>query len=68
MIPTVMLTVLLSWLAHALDDAGLAVIDGVPGNLEKNISEFRELNIYYLFLLYAAELRGRLTGANGNIV
>jgi hypothetical protein len=60
MIPTVVLTVLLSWLAHALDDAGLAVIDGVPGNLEKNVSEFRELNIYYLFLLYAVELRGRL--------
>lgn len=60
MIATVVLMVLLSDLAHALDDAGRAVIGGVPGNLERNISEFRELILYYLFGLYGLELNLRL--------
>lgn len=61
MVTTVVLMVLLSNLAHALDDAGYAVIGGVPGNLEQNISEFRELVLYYLFGLYCLELNGRLS-------
>ena len=60
MIATVVLMVLLSDLAHALEDAGRATIAGVPGNLERNISEFRELVLYYLFGLYCLELNGRL--------
>jgi len=60
MIATVVLIVLLSQLAHWLDDAGHGVIDGVAGNLYLNISEFRELNMYYLFLLYTALLNERL--------
>lgn len=66
MIPTVLLMVVLSVLAHALDDAGLGTIGGVPGNLDHNISEFRELNFYYLFALYAAELNGRLRHGVGD--
>jgi len=57
---TVLLIALLSRIAHMLDGAGLAEINGVPGNLEHNISEFRELNMYYLFLIYFAELNQRL--------
>jgi hypothetical protein len=57
---TVLLIAVLSRIAHLLDNAGLSQIDGAPGNLEYNISEFRELNMYYLFLLYFAELHQRL--------
>jgi len=60
MITTVVLIVLLSLLAHYLDDAGHSFIGGKPGNLHKNISEFRELNMYYLFLLYTAILHERI--------
>lgn len=60
MISTVILVVVLSLLAHTLDDAGRSVIGKTPGNLHKNISEFRELNMYYLFLLYTALLHERL--------
>jgi len=60
MIATVVLIVLLGLLAHYLDDAGHSMIGGKPGNLYKNISEFRELNMYYLFLLYVAVLHERL--------
>lgn len=60
---TVLLIVVLSRMAHMLDGAGLAEINGVPGNLEHNISEFRELNMYYLFLVYFAELNQRLRRA-----
>lgn len=56
----VLLIVLFSQIAHALDSAGFSHINGTPGNLEHNISEFRELNMYYLFLLYFAELKERL--------
>jgi len=56
----VAVTIVVSWLAHVLDDAGLGIINGVQGNLHLNISEFRELNIYYLFLVYAAVLHERL--------
>ena len=54
------LMVVLSRVAHLLDDTGLSHINGSPGNLENNILEFRELNIYYIFLLYFAELNWRL--------
>jgi hypothetical protein len=60
MISTVILIVLLSQFAHYLDDNGFSEIAGVPGNLEKNISEFRELNMYYLLLLYTALLHERI--------
>lgn len=50
--------------AHLLDDAGLATLNGVAGNLEGNISEFRELSNYYFFLIYALQLwrTGRIFG------
>ena len=60
MIATVVLIVLLRFLAHYLDDAGYSMIAGNPGNLDKNISEFRELNMYYIFLLYTALLHERI--------
>jgi hypothetical protein len=62
MIATVVVIVLLSLLAHYLDDAGFARVADNPGNLHKNISEFNELNMYYLFLLYIVLLYERLTG------
>jgi hypothetical protein len=40
----------------ALDSAGLSHINGFQGSLEDNISELRELNMYYLFWLYLVEL------------
>ena len=60
MIATVVLIVLLGFLAHYLDDAGYSMIGATPGNLYKNISEFGELNMYYLFLLYTAVLHERI--------
>jgi len=60
MISTVVLIALLSLLAHQLDDAGYSIISGVGGNLDKNISEFGEMNMYYLLLLYTALLSERL--------
>lgn len=59
MAATAFLMFVLSVLAHALDQAGLSEINGIRGNLEYNISEFRELNMYYLFLLYFVDLRYR---------
>ncbi len=59
-ISTVILMVLLSRLAHGLDDAGYSIIGGLEGKLHKNISEFRELNMYYLLLLYTAILHERI--------
>ena len=60
---TVLLMFVLSRLAHVLDRAGLSLIDGTAGGLEHNISEFREFNLYYLFLLYFAELFSKLKKA-----
>ncbi len=45
-----------SSLAHFLQDMGWGIINGVEGNMVHNISEFRETNIYYLYLLYAIQL------------
>ena len=59
-IATVLSSYLLSRLAHWLDDAGVGMIDGVQGNLHLNISEFSELTLYYLFLLYITTLFGRI--------
>lgn len=59
MAATALLMFVLSVLAHELDQAGLSEINGTLGNLEYNISEFRELNLYYLFLLYIVDLRYR---------
>ena len=60
MAATVLLMAAFSVIAHALEDAGLGVIDGASGHLASNVSEFRESNIYYLFLLYIYELRLRV--------
>jgi len=51
-----LLTILYSRIAHGLDDLGLSIIDGVYGSLSGNISEFREHNTYYLYLLYAFQI------------
>lgn len=61
MISTVILIVLLSLLAKWLDGAGFSIINGVHGNLDKNISEFRELNMYYLLMIYTALLYRRIS-------
>lgn len=58
-IVTVILMVLVTQLAHLLDDSGAPH----NGSLTKNISEFGELFVYYLWLVYFWELilnrRGR---------
>ncbi len=51
-----LMTLAYSNVAHFLDDAGFSVIDGVRGSLTSNISEFRECNNYYLYLLYSMQL------------
>lgn len=48
--------VVLSKLAHTLDDAGFGVINGAQGKLASNISEFRETSIYYICVLYMLQL------------
>lgn len=50
------LALVLSKFAHYLDDQGYSVINGVPGNIDGKIAEFRETSIYYLYLLYALQL------------
>jgi len=60
LISSIIVMVLLLMFAHRLDDAGYSIISGVHGNLDKNISEFGELNMYYLLLLYTALLYQRL--------
>lgn len=47
--------------AHQLDELGLAVINGINGNLQGTIAEFRETSIYYLYFLYAIHLLTNLT-------
>jgi len=39
--------------AHHFSGLGWGVIDGVPGNLKGNTSEFREASTFYLYMLYA---------------
>lgn len=52
---TVLSALLVSQLAHALDDRGLAI----RGPLSGNISEFRELFTYYIWLLYCIAMISR---------
>jgi hypothetical protein len=51
-IGTIIVGVLVSRSAHFMDKSGFAIIEGVQGNLMGNTTEFRELNNYYLYLLY----------------
>ncbi|MEA3330230.1 MAG: hypothetical protein U9Q29_00870 [Campylobacterota bacterium] len=51
-----LLTAILSSVTHSLDDIGLSIINGAGGSLAGNISEFREHNTYYLYLLYAIQI------------
>ena len=53
---SVVLTLILSKVAHYFNDAGFAIVDGVQGKLDNNISEFRETSIYYIYILYALQL------------
>lgn len=59
-IVTIVMVALLGVLARALENAGYSTIEGSFGCLHKNLSEFRELNLYYLLLLYTANLYGRI--------
>lgn len=47
-----LLTIIYSRIAHGLDDFGFSY----RGSLTGNISEFREHNTYYLYLLYAFQI------------
>ncbi len=58
---TLIVMVLMRSLPHGLQDLGV----GDPGTIEKNLSEFRELNIYYLAMLYAFDISRRPFGTIG---
>lgn len=51
-----LLTILYSRIAHGLEYLDLDIINGSKGSLLGNISEFREHNTYYLYLLYALQI------------
>ncbi len=51
-----LLTFVFSQIAHFLDSNNFGAINGVEGNLVDNISEFRELNTYYLYFLYGVQI------------
>lgn len=55
-IATLIVSFLCTSLAHYLDDQGMGMINGRPGILDGNVSEFRETTTYYLYLLYALQL------------
>ncbi len=55
-IGTFITAVMMSNLAHYLEDAGYSFINGETGNLVGNMTEFREASNYYLYLLYAIQL------------
>lgn len=54
---TLLAMVIVRTVAHALGDRGL----GEGGTIQKNLSEFRELVVYYLFMLYVLEITLRRT-------
>lgn len=56
LIATLFVGLLCSKFAHFLDDNGYGYLDGRQGSLYKNISEFREATLYYVYLLYALAL------------
>ncbi|HUO82260.1 MAG TPA: hypothetical protein VM616_05315 [Gammaproteobacteria bacterium] len=49
---TMLLMLALSELVHRLVDAGVSVAPG----MRQNVSEFRELNVYYLYMIYFYDL------------
>jgi hypothetical protein len=49
---TTIVMVLLSLVAHEFQDRGF----GAGGTIRKNISEFRELNVYYLIMIYCIDM------------
>ena len=53
---TFIIGILCSSFAHFLQGMNFDVINGISGNLKGNISEFRELNTYYVYMLYAIQL------------
>ena len=57
---TALMAGLLWHLAVILNGEGQAILNGEAGNLEHHLSEFLELNLYYLLLLYCATLHDRL--------
>ncbi len=50
------LTAILSSITHTFENMDLSQINGISGTLSGNISEFRENNTYYLYLLYAIQI------------
>ena len=52
---TMVAMLVLRSIAHELGDRGF----GMGGTINKNLSEFRELVIYYLFMLYVFEMAFR---------
>ena len=55
----IIISFLLSKFAHFLNDLDFGVVNGAQGKIYKNISEFRETSMYYIYVLYALQLVGR---------
>ena len=66
-ITTLIISFLCSSLGHNLEDMGLDVINGNPGLLAGNISEFRETTSYYICLLYGWQLAKASTLISGHL-
>jgi len=59
---TLVVMLVMRSLAHGLQDLGV----GNPGSIEKNLSEFREVNIYYLALVYVYDIGLRRQAISGS--
>lgn len=54
------LSALLFFLVWHLYRQGHSVIEGVPGNLDQDLGEFLQLNVYYYLLMYLTSLHERI--------
>jgi len=55
-IGTFFTAIIMGKLAHFFQDNDFGIINGIQGNLDGNITEYREASNYYLYLLYAIQL------------
>ncbi len=51
---------LVFWIAWKLNSMGFAIIEGYPGALSYDITEFLQFSVYYLLLIYMATLHERI--------
>ncbi|MEH6811284.1 MAG: hypothetical protein V7677_02025 [Motiliproteus sp.] len=62
------ISIVFSRCAHFLQEIDLDVINGIEGGLRGNLSEFRETNTYYFYMLYGFQLfRTGIYSANSRL-